>query len=228
MKLVKWEKLPQDLQVDDVKPYYEALRKRRISLGIKRFFDIICSFIMIVLLSPILLVLSIAIKLDSKGPILYKQERVTQYGRKFRVWKFRSMVANADQIGSLVTKDRDPRITHMGSKLRGTRLDELPQLFNILMGDMTFVGTRPEVQRYVDRYTDEMKATLLLPAGVTSKASIEFKDEAELLAGTVDVDRAYVEKVLPQKMVWNLKAIREFSIFGDFKLLFETVLAVIK
>lgn len=222
-----WDNIPEELKNDATREYYSLLRKKTCSLIIKRLFDIIVSFIMIVVLSPILAIIAIIIKVDSKGPVIYRQERVTQYGKIFRVCKFRTMVERADQIGTHVTVDGDPRITRVGRKIRDCRLDELPQLFNVLDGTMSFVGTRPEAVKYVSSYTDEMKATLLLPAGITSKASIMFKDEAELLAGEPDVDKAYIEKVLPEKMKYNLEYMKKFSFFEDIMLMIKTVLAVL-
>ncbi|WP_302317784.1 sugar transferase, partial [Holdemanella biformis] len=163
--LKNWNELPEYMRTDEVRPYYDLLQRKKISLFFKRVFDIVVSLIMIILCSPILLIISILIVKDSKGGVFYRQERVTQYGRVFRIFKFRTMVQNADQIGTQVTVSNDSRITKIGSKLRNCRLDELPQLFNIFLGDMTFVGTRPESVRYVNSYTNEMYATLLLPAG---------------------------------------------------------------
>ena len=191
-------------------------------------FDIVVSLIMIILCSPILLIISILIVKDSKGGVFYRQERVTQYGRVFRIFKFRTMVKNADQIGTQVTVSNDSRITKIGSKLRNCRLDELPQLFNIFLGDMTFVGTRPESVHYVKSYTNEMYATLLLPAGVTSEASIEYKDEADLLDQADDVDSVYINEVLPEKMKYNLNSIKEFSFFKEIATMFRTVFAVLR
>ena len=198
MRFRDWDDIPEFMQNDSVKMYYEILEKKRFSLKVKRFFDVMMSFVLIILLSPVFAVLSVWIKLDSKGPVFYRQERITQYGRKFRIFKFRTMVLNADQRGSLVTVRHDPRITSVGEKIRKCRLDELPQLFNIFIG---------EVSKYVDKYSDEMKATLLLPAGVTSEASIRYKDEDRLLEEAEDLDAAYISKVLPEKMKWNLKYI---------------------
>lgn len=227
MQFKQWEELPEFMQNEKVKVYYEILNKKHFQLRIKRLFDIVMSLLLIILLLPVFLMISILVKLDSKGPVFYMQERITQYGRKFQIIKFRTMVANADQIGSLVTISYDTRITQIGKKLRKLRVDELPQLINILFGDMSFVGTRPEVEKYVMTYTDEMKATLLLPAGVTSKASIQYKNEDELLKDVKNVDEIYVQKVLPEKMKWNLKAIKEFGIFGDIYTMIETVIAVV-
>lgn len=225
--LKKWENLPDFMKNDEVKVYYDVLKKKRFGLFFKRVFDIVVSLIMIILCSPILLIISILIVKDSKGGVFYRQERVTQYGRVFRIFKFRTMVQNADQIGTQVTVSNDSRITKIGSKLRNCRLDELPQLFNIFIGDMTFVGTRPESVHYVKSYTNEMYATLLLPAGVTSEASIEYKDEADLLDQADDVDNVYINEVLPEKMKYNLNSIKEFSFFKEIATMFRTVFAVL-
>lgn len=226
MQFREWDEIPGFMKNEDVKKYYEILRKKRFSLKVKRFFDVTASFVLILFLSPVFLILSVWIKTDSKGPVYFKQERVTQYGRKFSIFKFRTMVINADRTGSLVTVQNDSRITVVGRKIRKYRLDEIPQLFNILAGDMSFVGTRPEVQKYVDEYSDEMKATLLLPAGVTSEASIRYKDEDELLKDAVDVDEVYIQKILPEKMRWNLRAIRRFSLPVELSTMVRTVFHV--
>ena len=228
--LRKWEELPAFMQTEEVRPYYEKLKHKQFSLFVKRVFDFTVSSIMLVILSPALLILALLIRKDSEGPVFYRQERITQYGRKFRIYKFRTMVVNADRIGSLVTVGEDPRITKIGKKLRGCRLDELPQLLNIWKGEMTFVGTRPEVEKYVKRYTPEMMATLLLPAGVTSEASIQYKDEDKLLADVSgeDADRVYIEKILPEKMKWNLEEIKKFGFFREIGTMVKTVVAVMK
>lgn len=224
--LKNWNELPEYMRTNEVRPYYDLLQRKKLSLFFKRVFDIVVSLIMIILCSPILLIISILIVKDSKGGVFYRQERVTQYGRVFRIFKFRTMVQNADQIGTQVTVSNDSRITKIGSKLRNCRLDELPQLFNIFLGDMTFVGTRPESVHYVKSYTNEMYATLLLPAGVTSEASIEYKDEADLLDQADDVDSVYINDVLPEKMKYNLNSIKEFSFFKEIATMFRTVFAV--
>ena len=226
--LREWNQLPEYMQTDAVRPYYDQLKKKGFSLFLKRIFDIVVSLVLIVLLSPLLLVLSILIVLDSKGGVFYRQERVTQYGRKFRIFKFRTMVANADKIGTQVTVSNDSRITRVGAVIRKYRLDEIPQLFNILLGDMSLVGTRPESTHYVKHYAPEMFTTLLLPAGVTSEASIKYKDEAELLNKADDVDKVYIEKVLPGKMEYNLESISNFSFIKDIGTMFKTVVAVIR
>lgn len=228
MRMISWEKLPPQMQTEAVKPYYEILQKKQIGLIFKRSFDIVVSLIMLLILSPVFLVLAIAIKLDSKGPVFYRQVRVTQYGKEFRIFKFRTMVNNADKIGSQVTVGGDSRITRVGKVIRECRLDEIGQLLNILGGSMTFVGTRPEVPKYVEKYTPEMCATLLLPAGVTSEASIRYKDEAALLDAAEDVDTTYIQDVLPGKMKYNLRSIQEYSFFKDIETMFQTVFAVVE
>ena len=224
----KWNELPKVMQNDKVKYYYDILQEHEKELKLKRAFDIICSLIMIIILSPVLIVLSVMIKLDSKGPVLFKQVRVTTYGRKFKIWKFRTMVNNADKLGTQVTTKGDARITRMGHLLRKVRLDELPQLFNVLKGDMTFVGTRPEVPKYTAHYTEEMMATFLLPAGVTSRTSIEYKDEEKLLENAENADEVYINEVLPAKMVYNLREIEKFSFLRDISTMIKTVIVVIK
>ena len=227
MILKKWEELPESLKTDAVRPYYDLLAKRRGSLLLKRCFDVVVSALMLLILSPVFLVLAVAIKLDSPGPVFYRQVRVTQYGKEFRIFKFRSMVTGADKRGSLVTVSGDSRITRVGHVIRNCRLDELCQLIDIFRGTMTFVGTRPEVPKYVAAYTPEMMATLLLPAGVTSEASIRYKDEAELLDAADDVDAVYIRDVLPGKMKYNLDALKSFSFFSDIATMFRTVFAVL-
>ena len=225
--LIEWDKLPKRMQNEEVKKYYDILYKKRASLAVKRAFDAVVSAFMLILLSPVFLVLAAAIKADTPGPVFFRQVRVTQYGRKFRIFKFRTMVAGADKLGAQVTAKGDPRITRVGRVIRKYRLDELCQLLDIFRGTMSFVGTRPEVPKYVARYTDEMMATLLLPAGVTSEASIRYKDEERLLEGVADVDEAYVKEVLPEKMKYNLEAIRRFSLVGEVKTMVRTVFAVL-
>lgn len=227
MILKKWEDLPEQLRTDAVRPYYDKLKKKQTSLILKRLFDVVVSAVMLLVISPVFLVLAIAIKLDSSGPVFYRQERVTQYGKTFRIFKFRTMVSNADKIGTQVTVGNDSRITRVGKLIRKCRLDEVSQLIDIFRGTMTFVGTRPEVPKYVAAYTPEMMATLLLPAGVTSLASIMYKDEDEMLSGAENVDKTYIQDVLPGKMHYNLKAIESFSFWNDIKVMFMTVFAVL-
>lgn len=227
MLIKKWDDLPGNMKNESVSFYYELIYKKRSSLLAKRIFDIVVSIITFIILSPVFIILGLAIKIDSKGPVMFRQIRVTQYGKKFRIFKFRTMVNNADKIGTQVTTKNDTRVTRVGKFLRKLRLDEIPQLFNIISGDMSFVGTRPEVVKYVEKYTDEMMATLLLPAGVTSLASIYYKDEANLLDVAEDADKVYMEDVLLGKMYYNLKSIKEFSFWGDIKTMFMTVFVVL-
>ena len=228
MSLKKWEELPEEFQTEEVRKYYDILNKKKGSLFLKRIFDTTVSLIMLVILLPVFIILGIAIKIDSKGPVFFRQERITQYGRTFKIFKFRTMVNNAEKLGTQVTVGNDSRITRVGSFIRNCRLDEISQLLNILTGDMTFVGTRPEVKKYVAHYTKEMTATLLLPAGVTSLASIYYKDEAELLEKSENPDKTYIEEILPKKMKYNLQSIEKFNFLEDIKIMFMTALAVIK
>ena len=223
----KWEKLPDEFRSDEVRTYYDILSRRTGSLIVKRCFDFLTALIMLVICLPFMLIIAIWIKCDSRGKVFFLQKRVTKYGRTFSIFKFRTMVSDAEKKGTQVTVKNDSRITGAGKFLRKCRLDELPQLINVLKGDMTFVGTRPEVPKYVDRYTPEMYATLLMPAGITSLASIKFKDEEKLLDGAENTDDVYVNTVLPQKMKYNLEYISKFSFFYDIKLMFMTFFAVI-
>lgn len=227
MGLKEWEDLPVFMQCEEVRGYYDILSHKKLSLKLKRGFDVVAATGILIVMAIPMLIISVKIATESPGGVFYRQERVTIYGKKFRIHKFRTMVANADQIGSSVTVASDNRITPTGAFLRKYRLDELPQVFDVLNGDMSFVGTRPEVTKYVKRYTKEMRATLLLPAGITSEASIRYKDEAVLLSGTEDVDKVYTEKVLPEKMKWNLKSIKQFSFLQDILTMLRTVLAVL-
>lgn len=229
--MVKWDDMPKFMKNKEVKKYYEYLQKRKVSLFIKRVFDIFASILGLIFFSPIMIILGIAIKLDSKGPVFFKQERITINNKTFKILKFRTMVQNADKIGSLVTVGNDNRITKVGKFIRKFRLDEFPQLINILKGDMSFIGTRPEVKKYVDCYTNEMKATLLMKAGLTSMTSIIYKDEAEIMEKHTkkgkSTDDIYVKYVLPDKMKINLEYINKFNIFYDIKIAIYTVLAVL-
>ena len=228
MLLKGWEELPEFMRNEDVKVYYESLSKKKISLFFKRIFDIVMSLIMIIITSPLLILLSIWIKLDSKGPVFYRQARITQYGEIFHIYKFRTMIVNADKLGTLVTTKNDVRITKVGNKIRKCRLDEIPQLFNVLRGEMSFVGTRQEVKRYVDSYTDEMKATLLLPAGITSVASVKFKNEEDVIELVKNkyrnTDELYISEILPKKMSYNLKYLINYRFYKDIYCCLITVL----
>lgn len=224
--LTSWEKLPERMRTPEVRPYYDILKRRRFSLLIKRAFDLVAALALLLLLAIPMMIIAVWIRADSEGPVFYRQERVTRDGRHFRIHKFRTMVVNADRIGTAVTVGNDKRITKAGEKLRRLRLDELPQLLDVLSGDMSFVGTRPEAVKYVERYEPEYMATLLTPAGITSEASIRYKDEDRLLSAADDVDRVYMEQVLPEKMKWNLDEIRRFSLLRELAIMFRTVGAV--
>lgn len=223
----KWDDLPVFMRTSEVRPYWEVLNKKRGQLLLKRVFDLFVALVLLILLALPMLVLALWIKLDSEGPVFYRQERVTTYGKHFRIHKFRTMVSNADKIGTTVTVGNDSRITKVGLKLRKLRLDELPQILDVLSGNMSFVGTRPEAVKYVEKYKPEYYATLLLPAGITSEASIRYKDEDKLLDAASDVDSVYQNQILPEKMRWNLEAIRRFSFFQDILTMFRTVAAVL-
>ena len=227
MRLLTWDALPEQMKNDAVYPYYRAIAAKRGALLAKRIFDLVVSACMLIVLSPVFLVLAIAIKLDSPGPVFFRQVRITQYGKTFRIFKFRTMVDRAEKLGSQVTVGADPRITRVGKVIRDCRLDEIAQLLNVLTGDMTFVGTRPEVSKYVEAYTPEMWATLLLPAGITSEASIRYKDEAKLLEQAENVDETYIQQVLPGKMRYNLESIQNFGFWPEIRTMFRTVFAVL-
>ena len=215
------------MKCKQVEEYYNCLNKKKSSLIFKRVFDLTFGVIILVILAIPMCLIAALIKLDSEGPVFYRQERVTSYGKRFKIHKFRTMVSDADQLGTTVTVDGDKRITRVGSKLRKLRFDEFPQVFDVLSGNMSFVGTRPEAVKYVDRYSPEYFATLLLPAGITSEASIRYKDEAKLLDSSTDVDKVYMEEVLPNKMKYNLDSIKNFSFTNDLITMMRTVLAVL-
>lgn len=227
MFLKAFDSLPEEFRNDEVHTFYEKIKKRKISLFLKRSFDVVVSFIILIILLIPMGIIAVAIKSDSKGSVLFCQKRVTAFGKEFKIYKFRTMVQNAESLGAAVTVEGDARITKVGRFLRKYRLDEFPQLINILKGDMSFVGTRPEVPKYVSAYTPEMYATLLLPAGITSLASIKYKDEERLISEAEDADKTYIEDILPEKMRYNLEYLENFSFFGDIKLMFMTFFAVI-
>lgn len=226
--MIAWEELPPFMQCYEVREYYDILSKKTWTLRLKRVFDVIAAIIILIISAIPMLIISIKIVNESPGGAFYRQERITRYGKKFRIHKFRTMVKNAEQLGTSVTTSNDTRITPTGMFLRKYRLDELPQVFDVLLGDMSFVGTRPEVIKYVKKYTKEMRATLLLPAGITSEASIKYKDESKLLNETDDIDRLYVEKVLPGKMAYNLESIKKFSFFREITIMVKTICIMFK
>lgn len=225
--LKDWDELPEFMRVPEVRPYWEALHQKRGQILIKRCFDYVMAIILLVILAIPMTVIAVMIKLDSPGPVFYRQERVTRYGKHFRIHKFRTMVTNADKIGTAVTVGNDSRITNVGKKLRHLRLDELPQIIDVLQANMTFVGTRPEAVKYVDQYEPEYVATLLMPAGITSEASIRYKDEDKLLKESANVDETYLKQIVPAKMKYNLKSIKEFNSFGELATILRTVFAVL-
>ena len=226
--LRKWEDLPAFMQCDEVRKYYDILSKKKTSLKLKRIFDVVMAEILLVIFAIPMLIIAIMIKLDSPGPVFYRQERVTAYGKKFKIHKFRTMINHADKMGTAVTVQNDSRITKVGAKLRDLRIDEIPQLLDVLNGDMSFVGTRPEAVKYVRKYTKEMRATLLLPAGITSEASIRYRNEAKLLDEAENADDVYVEKILPEKMRYNLESMIQFGFLQDMKTMISTVSVILK
>ena len=226
MILKKWDRLPPEMRNDAVRRYYDILKKKQLTLIFKRLFDIVASLVLLILLSPLFLILAIVIKADSRGPVFFRQVRVTQYNRRFRIFKFRSMTVNTEEE-SPITVRGDARITRVGKFIRRYRLDELCQLLNVLRGDMTLVGTRPEVPKYTGQYTPEMMATLLLPAGVTGLASILYKDEDRLLERAEDADAVYTKTILPAKMRYNLEQIGRTSVWNDFRIMVMTALAML-
>lgn len=222
-----YQELPAEMQNRTVQTYMELLNKNRFSLAAKRAFDIVVSFLILSVLSPLLLLLAAAIKIDSKGPVFYRQVRVGRYNQDFKIFKFRTMVQNADRVGPALTVGDDPRITRMGRLIRKCRLDEFSQLLNVLGGSMSLVGPRPEVRKYVDVYTPEYMATLLIRPGITATSSIAFKDEDKLLNSGGDPEQIYIEKILPPKMELNLSYLKNISVWNDIKIMFRTVAEVL-
>lgn len=227
MLLPDFDRLPPQMQSDEVKRYYDILSHKKADLFFKRLFDILFSAILIIILALPMAVIAVVVKCGSQGPVFFRQKRVTAGGRMFRIFKFRTMYVNNDSANSQVTSGSDSRITPVGHFLRKYRLDELPQLFNVICGDMSFVGTRPEVERYVAAYTPEMYATLLMPAGITSMTSIRYRHEEEILDKAEDVEKAYIEQILPEKMKYNLEYIEKFNFFYDFYVAILTAVKIV-
>ena len=225
MTMKKWEQLPEDMQNEKVRTYYDLLQKKKAALVLKRVFDVAASLFLLIVLSPLLAVTALAIRLESEGPVMYRQVRKTAYERDFRIHKFRSMYVDSDQ-GGLLTVKNDNRVTRVGAFIRKYKIDELGQLIDVLKGDMTFVGVRPQVRKYVDHYTDEMKATFLLPAGITSLASIYYRNENDLLEGHKDPDALYLSEILPDKMQYNLLGIKKLGPLYDLKIILMTLFTV--
>lgn len=203
------------------------LEKKKAQLFIKGIFDFIVSLLGAIIISPILLIIAILIKLDSKGPILFKQARVGKNGKEFKILKFRTMKVESEKKGIQLTVGKDPRITKVGHILRKTKLDELPQLFNVLMGEMSFVGPRPEVPRYVELYNSYQKCILKIRPGITDLASIKYRNENDLLGKSLDPEYTYIHEIMPEKIELNLEYLNNMSIFYDVKLIIKTILVVI-
>lgn len=204
-----------------------VLARRRPQLAAKRAMDIVLSAAALCVLWPVLLLIALAIVVDDPGPVFYRQVRVGRGGKPFRIFKFRTMVVDADKKGLSITVGRDSRITRVGALLRKTKLDELAQLLNVLCGQMSFVGPRPEVPRYVELYTPYQRQVLLVRPGITDYASIAYRNENDLLAGADDPERMYIETIMPDKIELNMKYLREISPLTDVRLILRTVLAVI-
>jgi len=195
---------------------------------IKRLFDIIFSFLGLIFLFPLLVIIALLIKIESKGPIFYLQKRVGKHNKDFKIFKFRTMFIGSDKKGLLTLGDKDPRVTKTGYILRKYKLDEFPQLINVLVGNMSFVGPRPEVRKYINHYSKEDLMILSVKPGITDYASIEFRDEAELLKATNNPEKLYLESILPQKIALNKKYINSKNLFIDLNIIFKTILTVIK
>jgi lipopolysaccharide/colanic/teichoic acid biosynthesis glycosyltransferase len=224
--LKKWEDLPAFMQCQEVRPYYDILKEKAFQLVLKRIFDFLLALILLIILALPMLLIAVLIRLDSKGSPIYRQERVTAYGKRFRIHKFRTMTVGADQQGALLTAKADQRITRIGMSLRRFHVDEMPQILDVLEGNMSFVGTRAEVPLYVEQYKPEYYATLLMPAGITSEATIRYKDEYKQLNDAQDCERVYLDTILPAKMKWNLASVRRFRFLREILTIIRTVLAV--
>lgn len=205
-----------------------VLEKRKLQLALKRAMDIVISGGALVVIWPVLLLIALAIKIDDPGPVFYRQVRVGKDGREFRIYKFRTMIVDADKKGLQITVGRDNRITRMGRLLRKTKLDELAQLINVLVGDMSFVGPRPEVPRYVNMYTPYQRQVLLVRPGITDYASIAYRNENDMLEKAEDPERMYIDVIMPDKIELNMKYLREISPLADIRLILSTIVAVIR
>lgn len=206
----------------------KVLEQRKLQLLLKRAMDIVVSGGALLVLWPVLLLLALAIKIDDPGPVFYRQVRVGRNGKTFRIFKFRTMIVDADKKGLQITVGRDSRITRMGALLRKTKLDELAQLINVFTGEMSFVGPRPEVPKYVDMYTPYQRQVLLVRPGITDYASIAYRNENDMLEGAEDPERMYIDVIMPDKIELNMKYLREISPLADIRLILSTIIAVIK
>lgn len=206
----------------------KVLEQRKLQLLLKRAMDIVVSGGALLVLWPVLLLIALAIKIDDPGPVFYRQVRVGRNGKTFRIFKFRTMIVDADKKGLQITVGRDSRITRMGALLRKTKLDELAQLINVFTGEMSFVGPRPEVPKYVDMYTPYQRQVLLVRPGITDYASIAYRNENDMLEGAEDPERMYIDVIMPDKIELNMKYLREISPLADIRLILSTIIAVIK
>ena len=206
----------------------EVLEKRKLQLALKRLMDVVISGGALLVIWPVLLLIAVAIKIDDPGPVFYRQVRVGRDGKEFRIYKFRTMVVDADKKGLQITVGRDNRITRMGALLRKTKLDELAQLINVFTGEMSFVGPRPEVPKYVNLYTPYQRQVLLVRPGITDYASIAYRNENDLLDGAEDPEKMYIETIMPDKIELNMKYLREISPIADIRLILSTIVAVIR
>lgn len=223
MLITKYSELPPKMQNEATKKCCETLLAKKGTLLAKRIIDFTVCLLIFIVVSPIFLIICLLIKLTSKGPVFFKQERVGRDMKSFKILKFRTMVKDADKKGIALTTGNDSRITPFGAFLRKINMDEMPQLLNVIKGDMSIIGTRPEVWQYVNVYTDAMLATLLLYPGMVSIASIHYKNENDLLTGISDVEKTYIEKILPDKMRYNIDYLKNISVSGDFRILIKTI-----
>lgn len=226
----KWNALPDFLKVKEVEAYYVKIKRKGFSRFIKRAFDLFVAFVFFLILCVPMLIIGFLVKVTSRGPVFYRQKRIGIYGKTFGIFKFRTMIKDADKVGNLITSKNDSRITGFGKFLRKTKLDEIPQILNILAGDMSFVGTRPEVSKYVDMYTPEMRATLLMRPGVTSTASIKYRDENDMIPSdnALSEDETYMSLIVPKKMKYNLEYLTKFNLFLDMGIMFKTFFSMFK
>lgn len=208
---------------------FDALmKKKKAALFFKRYFDVTASFFGILFLLIPFAAVAVAVKCSSRGPVFFRQVRVGKNGREFRIYKFRTMVADAEKKGMQITVGGDSRVTGIGRVLRKTKVDELPQLFNVFAGQMSFVGPRPEVPHYVDMYSDYQKNVLRIKPGITELASIVYRDENDVLAKSEDPERTYIEEIMPEKIKLNMQYMQKMNVFYDIYLIFRTFAAVLK
>ncbi|MFZ2538112.1 MAG: sugar transferase [Oscillospiraceae bacterium] len=228
MNISKFEQLPKKMQNVAVKQYYDIVKTKQTTLTVKHIIDVLICGIIFIITLPFFITFSVLIKLTSTGPVLFKQERIGKDLKTFHILKFRTMVKDADKKGIQLTTGNDSRITPFGKFLRGINMDEMPQLINVIKGDMSIIGTRPEVKRYVDVYTDEMLATLLIKPGMVSLASVKYKNENDMLTLASNPEQVYIDDILPDKMKYNLEYLSCLSLKKDFLILGKTIACVFK